>query len=93
MAYKIGTDECEEILIYQTDDGQTNIEVKIEDDTVWLTQQQMSELFQTSRTNVVEHIKHIYEEGELDKICESFIEILPSIIFTGMRISRKWMKP
>ena len=63
MADKIGTDEYGEILIYQTDDGQTNIEVKIEDDTVWLTQQQMSELFQTSRTNVVEHIKHIYEEG------------------------------
>ena len=66
MADKIGTDEYGEILIYQTDDGQTNIEVKIEDDTVWLTQQQMSELFQTSRTNVVEHIKHIYEEGELE---------------------------
>ena len=67
MADKIGTDEYGEILIYQTDDGQTNIEVKIEDHTVWLTQQQMSELFQTSRTNVVEHIKHIYEEGELTK--------------------------
>ena len=40
MADKIGTDEYGEILIYQTDDGQTNIEVKIEDDTVWLTQQQ-----------------------------------------------------
>ena len=53
MVDKIGTDEYGEILIYQTDDGQTNIEVKIEDDTVWLTQQQMSELFQTSRTNVV----------------------------------------
>ena len=39
MADKIGTDEYGEILIYQTDDGQTNIEVKIEDDTVWLTQQ------------------------------------------------------
>ena len=74
MADKIGTDEYGEILIYQTDDGQTNIEVKIEDDTVWLTQQQMSELFQTSRTNVVEHIKHIYEEGELDEIstCRNF---------------------
>ena len=65
MADKIGTGECGEILIYQTDNGQTNIEVKIEDDTVWLTQQQMSELFQTSRTNVVEHIKHIYEEFAL----------------------------
>lgn len=77
MADKIGTGECGEILIYQTDDGQTNIEVKIEDDTVWLTQQQMSELFQTSRTNVVEHIKHIYEEGELDEIstCRNFRQV------------------
>ena len=77
MADKIGTGECGEILIYQTDDGQTNIEVKIEDDTVWLTQQQMSELFQTSRTNVVEHIKHIYEERELDEIstCRNFRQV------------------
>ena len=77
MADKIGTGECGEILIYQTDDGQTNIEVKIEDDTVWLTQQQMSDLFQTSRTNVVEHIKHIYEEGELDEIstCRNFRQV------------------
>ena len=77
MADKIGTDEYGEIFIYQTDDGQTNIEVKIEDDTVWLTQQQMSELFQTSRTNVVEHIKHIYEEGELDEIstCRNFRQV------------------
>ena len=77
MADKIGTGECGEILIYQTENGQTNIEVKIEDDTVWLTQQQMSELFQTSRTNVVEHIKHIYEEGELDEIstCRNFRQV------------------
>lgn len=77
MADQIGTNEYGEILIYQTDDGQTNIEVKIEDDTVWLTQQQMSELFQTSRTNVVEHIKHIYEEGELDEIstCRNFRQV------------------
>ena len=77
MADKIGTGECGEILIYQTENGQTNIEVKIEDDTVWLTQQQMSELFQTSRTNVVEHIKHIYGEGELDEIstCRNFRQV------------------
>ena len=67
MADKIGTDEYGEILIYQTDDGQTNIEVKIEDDTVWLTQQQLTELDQCSKSNISEHIKHIFEEGELDK--------------------------
>lgn len=67
-------DNYGEIIIYQSDDGLTNIEVKVHDDTVWLSQQQMAELFQTSRTNVVEHIKHIYEEGELDEIstCRKF---------------------
>ncbi len=56
-----------EILIYQTEDGLTNINVKIQDETVWLTQQQLVELYQTSKSNVSEHIKHIFEEGELDE--------------------------
>ncbi|MDE6762245.1 MAG: virulence RhuM family protein [Oscillospiraceae bacterium] len=66
-----------EIIIYQTDDGSTKIDVRFEDETVWLTQQQMAELFQTSRTNVVEHIKHIYDEGELDKnsTCRKFRQV------------------
>lgn len=66
-----------EILIYQSDDGLTNIEVKIQDETVWLTQQQMVDLFHTSRTNVVEHIKHIYDEGELDEVstCRKFRQV------------------
>ena len=66
-----------DFLIYQTENGVTKIDVRIQDDTVWLTQQQMSELFQTSRTNVVEHIKHIYEEGELDEIstCRNFRQV------------------
>ena len=70
-------DDYGEIIIYQTEDGKTNIEVKIQDDTVWLSQQQMAELYQTSRTNVVEHIRHIYEEGELDEIstCRKFRQV------------------
>ena len=56
-----------DILIYQSEDGRTHIDVRMEQETVWLTQQQMAELFQTSRTNVVEHIQHIYEEGELSQ--------------------------
>lgn len=66
-----------EILIYQSEDGLTNIEVKVYDETVWLTQQQMADLFQTSRTNVVEHIKHIYEEKELDEAstCRNFRQV------------------
>jgi hypothetical protein len=70
-------DKHGEIVIYQTEDGLTNIEVKIQDETVWLTQQQMAELFQTSRTNIVEHIKHIYDEGELDEnsTCRKFRQV------------------
>ena len=56
-----------EILIYQTEDGHTKIDVKFEDETVWLTQAQLCELYQTSKSNISEHIKHIFEEGELDE--------------------------
>jgi len=57
-----------EVLIYQTEDGLTHIEVEMKDDTVWLTQAQLIELYQTSKSNISEHIKHIFEEGELDEI-------------------------
>lgn len=65
------------IIIYQSDDGKTHIEVRLENETLWLTQQQMANLYQTSRTNVVEHIKHIYEEGELDEgsTCRKFRQV------------------
>ena len=66
-----------DIIIYQTEDGLTKIDVKFDKDTVWLNQQQMAELYQSSRTNVVEHIKHIYEEGELSEIstCRKFRQV------------------
>lgn len=56
-----------EVIIYQTDDGSTKIDVRFVDETVWLTQAQLVELFQSSKSNVSEHIKNIYEEGELDE--------------------------
>ncbi len=51
----------DQIVIYQTEDGKTQIDVRLENETVWLTQAQMAELFKSSRTNVLEHIQHIYE--------------------------------
>ena len=60
-------EEKNKMIIYTDKSGLTKIDVKLEDDTLWLTQAQMCELYQTSRTNVVEHIKHIYEEGELQE--------------------------
>lgn len=56
-----------ELLIYQTQDGQTKLEVRLNDETVWLTQAQLVDLYQSSKANVSEHIKHIFEEGELTK--------------------------
>ena len=69
--------EDNKIIIYTSIDGQTKIDVRIEDETLWLTQQQIAELYQTSRTNVVEHIKHIYEEQELDELstCRNFRQV------------------
>ena len=66
-----------EIVIYQSENGDTKIDVHFVDETVWLTQQQMAELFQSSRTNIVEHIQHIYEEGELDEesTCRKFRQV------------------
>jgi Virulence protein RhuM family len=55
-----------QIEIYQTKDRQTQVEVKFEHETVWLTQKQIVELFQTTKSNISEHTKHIFEEGELD---------------------------
>ncbi len=56
-----------EILIYQSENGVTKIDVKFIDENVWLTQSQLCELYQSSKSNVSEHIKHIFEEGELDE--------------------------
>ena len=55
------------IMIYTTDDGQVEIEVRLEDENVWLTQNSMAELFDTTRNNITMHIKNIFEEGELQE--------------------------
>ena len=60
-----------QFVIYQSEDGKIKLDVRFVDETIWLTQQQMAELFHTSRTNVVEHIAHIYEEGELETAATS----------------------
>ena len=56
-----------EIILYQTTDGATKIDVRLEDETVWLNQNQLETLFQTDRTSIVKHIKNIYESGELSE--------------------------
>lgn len=60
-------DNLGEIIIYQTDDGLTKIETKFEKDTVWLSLDQMAELFQRDKSTISRHIKNVFEEGELEK--------------------------
>ena len=60
-------DEKNKIIIYTDDSGLTKIDVKLEDETLWLTQAQMCALYQTSKSNVSEHIKHLFDEGELQE--------------------------
>ena len=59
--------EENKVIIYTANDGKTQIDVKLEEETLWLTQAQMCELYQTSKSNVSEHIKHIFEDGELNE--------------------------
>ncbi len=57
--------ESAEFLLYQTEDGQTRLEVRLQEETVWLTQKRMGELFQKNVRTINEHIKNIFDEGEL----------------------------
>ena len=66
-----------EILLYSTGDGAIKIDVLAQDDTLWLTQKRMSELFQVDRTVVTKHLKNIFNDKELDKnsVCAKFAHV------------------
>jgi hypothetical protein len=66
-----------QIIIYQTESGETKLDVRFQDETVWLTQKLMAELFQTSSQNITMHLKNIFEEGELEEkaTCKEFLQV------------------
>lgn len=66
-----------EILLYEAEDGTTQLDVRLEEETVWLTQSQLADLFGTTRENIVQHIHHIYDEGELKQTstCKNFLQV------------------
>ncbi len=65
------------ILIYQTEKGDTKIDVYFEEDTVWMTQKSLAELYQVTPQNITTHIKHIYGDGELEEksTCKEYLQI------------------
>ncbi len=80
--------EDNKILIYQSEDGQTQLDVRLENDTVWLSQSQMVELFQTTKQNVSLHVNNVFKEGELDQ--KSTVKDYLTVQKEGKRvISRK----
>jgi len=65
---KKGNEEpLSEIIIYKADDGRIKLEVRLEHETLWLTQQMMTDLFQTTKQNIGQYLKNIFDEGELDQ--------------------------
>ena len=63
-----------DLILYRTEDGQIKIDVRIHDETVWLTQEQMATLFDKGRSTITEHLANIFKEGELkeDSVCREF---------------------
>ena len=66
-----------EILFYQTENGRTRIQVRLQDEMVWLTQADMAELFQSTPQNITLHLKNIFQEGELEEAatCKDFLQV------------------
>ena len=75
--------EDQKIVIYQTPDGKTQIDVRLENDTVWLTQAQMAELFEKTPQNITIHIGNAYREGELERVstCKKYLHATAHIQF------------
>lgn len=78
------------IVIYQTEDGKTQLDVKLENETVWLTQAQMTELFQTTKQNISLHINNIFKEGELDS--KATVKEYLTVRHEGKRTVRRKVK-
>ncbi len=66
-----------QFLVYQAEDGRMKLEVRLKDETVWLTQAYMAELFQVKPQNITMHLKNIYDEGELSEsaTCKDFLQV------------------
>jgi len=66
-----------DFLLYQTEDGRTRIQCRFQDESLWLTQAQIAELFQTTSQNVTLHLKAIFAEGELDEgaTCKDYLQV------------------
>ena len=82
--------ENNQIIIYQTEDGETSIDVTIDQETVWLSQSQMIELFQSSKQNISLHINNIFNEGELMR--KTTVKESLTVQNEGKRAVKRWQQ-
>ena len=80
-----------QLLLYQTPDGKINIDVHLENETVWLTQAHIAELFGKGRSTIAEHIQNVFNEGELDEklVCRNFRQTTPHGAIEGKTQSKE----
>ena len=85
MAKSKNTENNSEFIIFKTEDENISVDVRFENETVWLTQDQMSLLFDKAKSTISEHIKHIFEEGELDEkvVVRNFRITTPHLAIEG----------
>jgi hypothetical protein len=71
-----------EIVLYQSPDGKTSLEVRLDGDTLWLSQKQLSDLFQTERSVITKHLGNIFRSGDLERnsVCAKFVRLLFTIL-------------
>lgn len=86
------------LILYQTEDGRTRIECRLEDETIWLTQALIAELFDVTPQNVILHLKAIFEEGELDEVatCKDYLQVRSELrgqTVRNFRIVRNLSRP
>ncbi|MDP2804375.1 MAG: hypothetical protein Q8O24_00380 [Gallionellaceae bacterium] len=82
-------ESLEEVLLYQTDDGITRVEVRMAGETVWLNQNQMADLFLTTKQNVGQHIRNVFAEGELasESVVKVSLQLPPMASSTAPNIT------
>lgn len=81
------------IIIYETDDKVAKVSVRLEDETVWLTQQQLAELYDTSCPNVTMHIRNIFADGELlaKAVCKKYLQTAAEVIYNRADAEKEFM--
>ena len=82
---------CDEVIVFQNEDGSVKLDVRLVNESLWMSQAEMAELFQTSPQNITLHLKNIYEEGELGElaICKDYLQVRQEVSWAKSLIATR----